>query len=234
MTAATMTARPPLVWSQSRSGRAVDLLDPRPEGVDFTEIADTLAHIPRFGGCTAIPLSVAQHTLVACDAAPEWARPWVLLHDAHEARIGDIATPVVRALDALWLEAWREHGVQTSPAPGRPLPCPPAPAVAPSALLAAIKARHDDAIHAAAGLPVPWRHADGPRLADVIDRADRIALVTERRDFMAPAAHPWSWGGGLDGVPPLAARQRYMPPAEAADRLMARFRQYLPALDGGA
>lgn len=92
-------------WLQTRSGRAFPLLDPQPSDVHWPDIVYALAHTNRFGGHVG-PYSVAQHSvLVAKQLRPEW-RAYGLLHDAHEAFIGDIPTPLKRLVDrytsALW------------------------------------------------------------------------------------------------------------------------------------
>jgi hypothetical protein len=200
--------RPPLVWTQTRRGHAFDLLEPRAEDVDFDEIAETLAHLPRFAGGSEKPISVAQHTLIAALAAPAWLRPWVLLHDAHEAYIGDITTPVVRALDAIWLE-------------GRPART----GVLPSAAVAALKHRIDQAVHDAAGLRMPGEAERG-----AIALADRRALVTERRDFCARP--PLSWGHEIEATAPLTMVFRYRKPIDVAAELAEAFRASLPVFLG--
>jgi hypothetical protein len=201
---------PPLVWTQTRRGRVFDLMEPRAEDVDFGEIAETLAHLPRFGANSEKPVSVAQHTLIAALAAPAEIRPYVLLHDAHEAYIGDIVTPVVQALDRLWAEAHGGHY--------EAIGCP-------SKVIGTLKHRLDGAIYAAAGLPVP----DAP-LRREIALADRRALVTERRDFCARP--PLSWGAEIEQTPPLTMAFRYRPPGDVAGELLAAFRASLPALLG--
>lgn len=86
-------------WSQTRSGRAFPLVDPEPSDVYWPDVAYALAHINRFGGHVGA-YSVAQHSvLVAEQLRPEW-RAYGLLHDAHEAFLGDIPTPLKRLLDA--------------------------------------------------------------------------------------------------------------------------------------
>ena len=216
-----MARRPPLVWTQTRHGRVFDLMEPRAEDVDFGEIAETLAHLPRFAGNSEKPVSVAQHTLIAALAAPAEIRPYMLLHDAHEAYIGDIVTPVVAALDRDF-EARRRVGLET-PGTARGAdywgedPCRP------SRLLAELKHRLDAAIHAAAGLPVP----DASTRRDIA-LADRRALVTERRDFCARA--PLSWGTEIEKTPPLTMAFRYRAPGDVAGELLAAFRASLPRL----
>lgn len=212
---AELKRRPPLVWAQSRYGRAIDLLNPHPADINFAEMAETLAHIPRFNACSEKPISVAQHLLIAADAAPKELRPWVLLHDAHEAVIGDIITPVVAALDDLYRRRFLREMKSIE-------------WTKPSVILGELKIRHDVAIHAAAGLPMP---TDEQRLG--IHEADRRALVTERRDFLARP--PLSWGHTIENTPTLTQRFRLRPPLEVADALMAAWCETLPALriEGG-
>lgn len=85
-------------WIQVASGGAFYPLDPRPEEVHIEDIAHALSHICRFTGHTQEFLSVAQH----CVHAAQFARPdcvlHALLHDAAEAYIGDMATPVKKCL----------------------------------------------------------------------------------------------------------------------------------------
>jgi hypothetical protein len=82
------------------------------------EIAHSLAQINRFTGHCRRPYSVAEHSLVvAAIAAHEGASPIAqlaaLLHDAHEAYTGDVASPIKWALGNAWhtFEAEQEHQV---------------------------------------------------------------------------------------------------------------------------
>lgn len=88
---------------QLHSGRCVDLLAPDLAEVTLTDLATGLARIPRFLGATRgdHAYSVAQHSVLVAQLlqhAPLPLRRAALLHDAHEAILGDIATPVKRAL----------------------------------------------------------------------------------------------------------------------------------------
>ncbi|QPC45038.1 phosphohydrolase [Kaustia mangrovi] len=87
----------PLVYSVTQSGRVVDMLNPRPETVSLADIAVHLARINRFGGaCPAY--SVAEHSCLVAAALAGHADPLAplcgLLHDAHEAYLGDTIRPV--------------------------------------------------------------------------------------------------------------------------------------------
>ena len=94
-----------MTWMQTRKGRRWDLLNPRASDVDFDEIAHSLSVLPRFLGHTigTNPYSVAEHCvhvhdlLLAVGSQP-WVCFWGLLHDAHEAYIGDFTAPVKSAL----------------------------------------------------------------------------------------------------------------------------------------
>jgi hypothetical protein len=85
-------------WLQTRSGRAFPLINPEPSEVHWPDIVFALSHINRFGGHVGT-YSVAQHSILVADQLrPEW-RIYGLLHDAHEAFVGDFPTPLKCALD---------------------------------------------------------------------------------------------------------------------------------------
>lgn len=59
-------------------------------------LGDTLAKINRFAGRTPLPWPVSAHSVVVSRLCPDpQDKAWALLHDAHEAFIGDIITPAV-------------------------------------------------------------------------------------------------------------------------------------------
>lgn len=84
--------------TQIYGGKVVDLLSPRVEDVSIEHIARSLSKQCRFNGNTRKFFSVAQHSVIASQYMPEDFRIYGLLHDAHEAFIGDISTPVKRLL----------------------------------------------------------------------------------------------------------------------------------------
>jgi hypothetical protein len=191
-------------WAHTRAGRPVDLLQPTPQMVDFRAIADALAQLNRYAGNAEKPVSVALHTLIVFDAAEEQDKPHALLHDAHEAHIGDITTPTAQALGQIA----RLYGDE-----GRTV----------QLAIMRLKSLHDAAIYAAAGLSAP-----DPQRAARIRRADIAALNTERRDFLSPSARPWA--SEIEAVPPLRKRYRMRAAPDVADELYAKFCRYLPAL----
>ena len=80
------------------------------------EIAHALAQINRFTGHAKRPYSVAEHSLlVAYIAGSEGATPLqqlaALLHDAHEAYVGDLASPAKWAIGQPWETFEHQHEV---------------------------------------------------------------------------------------------------------------------------
>ncbi len=76
------------------SGVEFDLLKPDPATVHIGDIAHHLSQICRFTGATRVHYSVAQHSVHACDLAPPEFKLAALLHDAAEAYVGDVSSPV--------------------------------------------------------------------------------------------------------------------------------------------
>lgn len=86
----------------SVSGRAISLFDPQPDSFDITDIAHALAMQPRFNGNTRSHYSVAQHSVLVSELVPADCALAALLHDASEASLGDIVSPVKRVLRELF------------------------------------------------------------------------------------------------------------------------------------
>lgn len=143
------------------SGEYFDLSCPKAELVRVEDIAYALSRLSRFNGHTLrwTPLTVAQHSVLVAELTAQITTDnqeqlYALLHDAHEAYIGDITYPVKRALLALMSDY------------GDPI--------------AKLKDNVQAAIHAKVGLPWPvpeiW--------ARDIKLADSAALVLEKDHFM--------------------------------------------------
>lgn len=81
------------------SGRRFDYLDPQPESIHVEDIAAGLSRICRFNGqlrrasCPGI-YSVAQHSVLVSQAVPQEFALFGLLHDAHEAYMPDMPSPL--------------------------------------------------------------------------------------------------------------------------------------------
>jgi hypothetical protein len=217
------------VWKQMPTGRMVDLIDPTPADVDFAgDVAPALSNIARFdGACTGpvklagikapltMPWTVLDHLVAGADlmrregASPRLAALF-LLHDAHEAYVGDITTPVAGALAAMADCEWPDK-------PGHP-----AGHFITSAI-AALKSAWDRAIWDAAGVPRP----DAAELA-AIKRHDLRMMITERNHMMA---QPWRSWGPVENLPPLRVTGALSPRPreELITTFLARLDAWAPA-----
>lgn len=108
-----------MTWMITNSGREHHLAGTCQQlnAPTIEEIAHALAQITRFTGHAKRPYSVAEHSLlVAYIAAGEGATPVqqlaALLHDAHEAYVGDLASPAKWAIGQPW-ETF-EHGQEVA------------------------------------------------------------------------------------------------------------------------
>lgn len=98
-----------MIYIQTHSGICFDLLEPNPDSVSIEDIAYSLTALPRYTGHSRLSWSVAQHSLLCCLEAVERELPLddtlvALLHDATEAYLGDMSSP----LKSLCPE-YREH-----------------------------------------------------------------------------------------------------------------------------
>jgi hypothetical protein len=80
------------------SGIAFDLRDPRPAMVRLDDIVHSLSLMNRFNGAALFPYSVAQHSLHVAALVPAELRLEGLLHDAAEAYIGDMVSPLKQVM----------------------------------------------------------------------------------------------------------------------------------------
>lgn len=82
------------------TGRSIDPLSKniQPEDIDILDIATALSRIPRFGGHTRYLYSVAQHSCMVADRLRPGLKLAGLLHDASEAYLLDIPTPIKQHL----------------------------------------------------------------------------------------------------------------------------------------
>lgn len=94
------------IWYAPSPHSLVDLAAFTPDQVNFQEVARCLSGIRRFNG--SVPFSVAQHSLAVASLVSDKARPWALLHDAHEAYTGDIPGPVKAMIRSMGPEIGRD------------------------------------------------------------------------------------------------------------------------------
>ncbi len=76
------------------SGRYINPFNPNPNDIDIVDIAHALTNQCRFAGHTQRRLSIAQHSIMVADSVPARHKLAALMHDASEAYLLDIPTPV--------------------------------------------------------------------------------------------------------------------------------------------
>jgi len=92
------------------SGARVHVLNPNPEAIRLGDIAHGLSRVCRFGGQVGIHMSVAQHCVLVSDIVKDHGgsleeQMLGLMHDATEAYVGDVISPLKKQLDAF-------HGIE--------------------------------------------------------------------------------------------------------------------------
>lgn len=109
------------IWYGVSSGRLIDISRPSLEDIAIEDIAYSLAHMLRFNGHLKHPISVARHSIYVAELVCEHCKFAALLHDAHEAYLGDITRPLkqflrlggvdVDDLEKLWQhQIWKKYG----------------------------------------------------------------------------------------------------------------------------
>jgi 5'-deoxynucleotidase YfbR-like HD superfamily hydrolase len=76
------------------SGKYLDVFDPNPDDIVIEDIAHALSNQCRFGGHIKRFYSVAQHSVFCSDLASPKMRLQALMHDASEAFLVDIPSPI--------------------------------------------------------------------------------------------------------------------------------------------
>jgi len=80
-------------WVYTYTGKKFHFLQPQQDEICIEDIAHSLSLQCRFNGHTNQFYSVAQHCVLMSQWASAFPR-WMLFHDAAEAYIGDIPTPI--------------------------------------------------------------------------------------------------------------------------------------------
>lgn len=83
-------------WIQTFSGLVMHPLDAKPEEICIEDIAHALSNMCRFTGHTREFYSVAEHSVRVSWAVPHYAALSGLMHDATEAYLVDLSSPVKR------------------------------------------------------------------------------------------------------------------------------------------
>jgi hypothetical protein len=83
-------------WIETYSGKIFHILKPKPDEVDIDDIAHALSNTCRFGGHCKVFHSVAEHSVLVSYMTKNPLEG--LLHDASEAYITDLPSPVKHQL----------------------------------------------------------------------------------------------------------------------------------------
>ncbi len=93
---------------QTKTGRRFDLTNPASTPIDVLDVAWSLSMLARFNGHATRFYSVAEHSCRMARFADQFfggdreLQLACLLHDAHEAFLGDVSSPVKNAIGDVW------------------------------------------------------------------------------------------------------------------------------------
>lgn len=103
---------------QMYSGVCLYPLDVKEEDINIEDIAHHLSMIVRFNGAVKYPYSVAQHSWLLSHLVSEENKFCALMHDATEAVVGDMASPLKYLFpkfkeieDNIWKVIARKYGL---------------------------------------------------------------------------------------------------------------------------
>jgi hypothetical protein len=85
-------------YIRTASGRKFDFVNIEANEILIDDIAHALSHVNRFTGHTRIAYSVAQHSVMVSRIVPIEHALAGLLHDATEAYLGDVSSPLKQLL----------------------------------------------------------------------------------------------------------------------------------------
>lgn len=84
---------------RTAKGERLDFLAINSDAIDLADMAHALSQLCRFTGHTSWLWTVAHHSLLTASLVPAEFELEALLHDAHEAYVGDVSTPMKNAID---------------------------------------------------------------------------------------------------------------------------------------
>lgn len=156
-------------------GSSLDVLHFHPDQLRIENIAAQLAKENRFGGATRRGYPVAAHSLHVSHILEEQGHsPSIvfagLMHDGHEAILGDVIQPIKAALRHISMSM----GYQLCP-------------------LDALERQLATKVAKAFGFLTVMKTA-----AHLVHAADMIALATERRDLLPPTEEHWACLDGFE------------------------------------
>ena len=98
-------------WLGTNNGARHDLEKIDTEHIDLKDIVEGLIKVCRFNGQINVHYSVAQHSMYVADLVPDRLKYQAILHDAAEAFICDIPTPLKLYLGDRYLELERRFNL---------------------------------------------------------------------------------------------------------------------------
>jgi len=81
-------------YIETYTGRKFYVLDPNPDDISIIDIAHALSMMCRYNGHSKFFYSVSEHSVLVANNVPKEHMLWGLLHDASEAYLADIASPI--------------------------------------------------------------------------------------------------------------------------------------------
>lgn len=94
----------PYTFIETYTGKHYRFQHPAPEMICKEDIAHALSRICRFTGHVHDFYSVASHSLLVAALVPLEAKLYALLHDATEAYVGDVSSPLKKLLGDVYAE----------------------------------------------------------------------------------------------------------------------------------
>ena len=85
---------PESAYIETYTGKIFHILAPTVDEICIEDIAHALSQQCRFTGHTRVPYSVAEHSIYVSELCPKEYALWGLLHDASEAYISDLNSPL--------------------------------------------------------------------------------------------------------------------------------------------
>jgi hypothetical protein len=85
-------------WFVTFSGMKFFPAEPEPHEILLMDVSHALSQTNRFGGHTVRPYSVAAHSLLVAELLPAHLKLQGLMHDAAEAFMGDVISPIKQLL----------------------------------------------------------------------------------------------------------------------------------------
>lgn len=190
---------------QTTTGHELDLANLQADDVSVVDVAQQLAKLCRFNGCTREFYSVAQHSVLVASVLREQGRGPAtqllgLLHDAHEAYLGDWILPLkqMAAEECPVARDWMRRSA------------------------ARVQAAVELALLPASASALIGNGDSLKTARKAVHHADLVALATERRDLLTRTRTPWPV---LEGIQPHPVPLHGQPWPQAATEFLTTYKR---------